>query len=510
MDSAKKHRGGSGSGSGGVHSTAAGSSTGGGRQHSTATAMEPAKKRRVDSGTSTAAGPSTGGGSQQSNATTSLLFADAGLVHDNLKDHLMAGSRQAPDESVMDQIKEVVTEFAPDIYVKPALIKTENTDWQLEATDDWEEVSREYVPLQKVNASLYTAYDGCLTTLRRLTPCKSILKLFLVRIPRCKQNSTRYRVNQANRADIGHTIFALLAKEKAPFIVIGNLGFALASCLRFLWQFEEKTVIQLEDQLQIVYSRDQELVCIFKNEEGQSIQQKGFAGTPECLCIDISWTGNDVSQHDAQTGGMSSGVTQSTEHTRREHYLTLLSTAENVEEFRGRLATLLLRPVVSSTSEPDATGVIDVNATLETLDNSFNLLKRARAHAGVVRDNKTLNDAQFEAAHEWLLEKFKTHFIQNVDLQNRIHNASVDSVLTRQEKEKLREDMRNAFKVWKCSLLGNHQFLMAVLRNGLFDTQSQQDLMTAVLQEQSQSGDDHPAEHDRQKRRRKALEARKN
>ena len=104
----------------------------------------------------------------------------------------------------------------------------------MEATDDWEEVSREYVPLQKVNASLYTAYDGCLTTLRRLTPCKSILKLFLVRIPKCKQNSTRYCVNQANRADIAHAIFALLAKEKAPFIVIGNLGVALASCLRFL------------------------------------------------------------------------------------------------------------------------------------------------------------------------------------------------------------------------------------------------------------------------------------
>ena len=51
---------------------------------------------------------------------------------------------------------------------------------------------------------------------------------------------------------------------------------------------------------------------------------------------------------------------------------------------------------------------------------------------------------------------------------------------------------------------------MAVLRNGLFDTQSQQELMIAVLQEQSNSGDDHPAEHDREELRRKALEARKN
>ena len=73
----------------------------------------------------------------------------------------------------------------------------------------------------------------------------------------------------------------------------------------------------------------------------------------------------------------------------------------------------------------------------------------------------------------------------------------------------MRKDTRGAFKVWKRSLLGNHAFLMAVVRNGLFDTQSQQELMTAVLQEQSNSGDDHPAEHDREERRRKALEARK-
>ena len=53
----------------------------------------------------------------------------------------------------MDEVNEVVTEFAPDIYVRPALIKTKNTDWQLVA-HDWDEVSRKYIPLQKMNASL--------------------------------------------------------------------------------------------------------------------------------------------------------------------------------------------------------------------------------------------------------------------------------------------------------------------------------------------------------------------
>ena len=50
---------------------------------------------------------------------------------------------------------------------------------------------------------------------------------------------------------------------------------------------------------------------------------------------------------------------------------------------------------------------------------------------------------------------------------------------------------------------------MAVLRNGLFDHTSQRDLMIAVLQEQSNSGDEHPAEHDRKELKKNALKARK-
>ena len=123
-----------------------------------------------------------------------------------------------------------------------------------------------------MNELLYTAYDGCLTTLRRCAPCSYDLKLFFVKIPKCKNSSAGYCVSQTNREAIAHNMFALLAKEKAPCLVIGNLGFALASCLRLLTQFEIKTSIELEDQLQILYSLNQELLCIFKNQEGQSIK----------------------------------------------------------------------------------------------------------------------------------------------------------------------------------------------------------------------------------------------
>ena len=101
--------------------------------------------------------------------------------------------------------------------------------------------------------------------------------------------------------------------------------------------------------------------------------------------------------------------------------------------------------------------------------------------------------------------------MENDDLHDRVHNASVDNVLTGKAKKKLYRDKRGAFKVWKRSLVGNTAFLMAVLRNGWFDGQSQQQqLMMAVLQEQVENtGENPPAEHDRKELRMKALQARK-
>ena len=253
-------------------------------------------------------------------------------------------------------------------------------------------------------------------------------------------------------------------------------------------------------------------MCIFKNEPGQCIREKLVCqGNPECLCIDICWTGSSVSGSTELRDLVDDGE-------RIENYLKLLCIADDFEELRGprehwgRLlqSKIKLRPVVSS-SNPDSTGVIDVTATLEALDNSFNLLKRARAQAGVPRDNKTLDNTEFKAAHDWLFETFQDRFMENDDLHDRVHNASVDNVLTGKAKKKLYHDKRGAFKVWKRSLVGNTAFLMAVLRNGWFDGQSQQQqLMMAVLQEQTENtGENPPAEHDRKELRMKALQARK-
>ena len=69
--------------------------------------------------------------------------------------------------------------------------------------------------------------------------------------------------------------------------------------------------------------------------------------------------------------------------------------------------------------------------------------------------------------------------------------AMLDS--SRQVKQKIRNARRNVFKAWRWTLMGNVHFLHAVMRNGIFQLRDQQDLATALLQEQS-SVDEHHAD----------------
>ena len=230
------------------HFSVAGSSTGRANQLHRQP-LRPVKKRRVDTGASTdsetlpagltlellltGASTDSDDGSQHSIDSTRLFFTDVGFVENKLQGDIMEDSRHCPDRMTYDDIQELVSEVRPDIYVKPHLVKTQETEW-LVVAPDWEEVPpSQYIPLQN------TPYDGCLMTLRRSTPRETSLKIFNVRIPECKPSS-RYYVKPKNRPDIACTIFTLLNEEKAPCIVIGNLGFALATCLRSLRQFDEK------------------------------------------------------------------------------------------------------------------------------------------------------------------------------------------------------------------------------------------------------------------------------
>ena len=483
------------SGSDGVQCTAAGSSTG---------ALEPKKEHSVYPGNS-----GVSGGGQHSTPPLTLLFIDVGDVEDQLKLDVFEDERLDPDQDTLADIDGVLEEVEPDMYFRPLLIKYLKTEWQYGSYGDWEEDSVEEITLQD------TPYEGTMMTWRRLSPCNSIMKFFFVRIPECHRESIYY-VNHNKRGDIARNIFQLLEETTSPFLVIGNLGFALATLIRFLRKFDDANSSSLEARLQIICSADQKILALFKNKENEIISQKELKGNPECLCIDISWTGSGIEPSTARDN-QSDGATGSIHVNRRNKYLKLMTIGENCAELRGENRhfnevlknNLKLRPVVSVSSNSAYTGAIDIDETVRTLDDSFKLLKQARAEAGVYASNRTLDQKEMGEAIGWLKQRFIDYFMTNETLYNRVQSAQID-VLTGKEKQQLIKDIRGPFKSWMRSLLGNCEFCMAVLRQGYFDSEQQQELLHACLQERAENKKEvPPSQRERQRLRKEAQAARK-
>ena len=90
----------------------------------------------------------------------------------------------------------------------------------------------------------------------------------------------------------------------------------------------------------------------------------------------------------------------------------------------------------------------------------------------------------FRHAHDWLFASFKASFVENDVLRKRMSDAKNDAhcqALSRMEKRKLSYDVRSAFKAWKRSVIGNHAFRMAILRNGVYEAQDQQEFLLLTL-----------------------------
>ncbi len=464
------------SGNDGVQCTAAGSST---------TALEP------------------------NGAPLTLLFIDVGDVESEIKDHIFTDERLDPDQDTYADLNDVLEEVVPDLYFRSRLIKSQKTEWQYGSYGNWRQESDEGITLQG------TPYQGTMMTWRRSTLCHSVMNFFFVRIPECRRESMYY-VTSTKREDIAFNIFKLLEKTTPPFLVIGNFGFGLATLISFLRKFDEATGFSLEARLQIICSVDQKLMALFKNKENETIAQRELKGNPECLCIDISWTGSGIEPSTARDN-QSDGATGSIHVNRRNKYLKLMTIGENCAELRGENRhfnevlknNLKLRPVVSVSSNSAYTGAIDIDETVRTLDDSFKLLKQARAEAGVYASNRTLDQKEMGEAIGWLKQRFIDYFMTNETLYNRVQSAQID-VLTGKEKQQLIKDIRGPFKSWMRSLLGNCEFCMAVLRQGYFDSEQQQELLHACLQERAENKKEvPPSQRERQRLRKEAQAARK-
>jgi hypothetical protein len=161
------------------------------------------------------------------------------------------------------------------------------------------------------------------------------------------------------------------------------------------------------------------------------------------------------------------------------------------------LAHVLLFPVVRKQRVSDGVqevGPVRINSTLQMLEDALMLVQKARHDAGHGQERTYLSTKMFENALDFLQRSFEENFMENAQLKARICDlVERPAELSRKTKQKTRSDRRSAFRSWKSQLMGNVHFLHAVMRNGIFQLRDQQDLATALLQEQS-SVDEHHAD----------------
>ena len=107
---------------------------------------------------------------------------------------------------------------------------------------------------------------------------------------------------------------------------------------------------------------------------------------------------------------------------------------------------------------------IDVQQSADTFANALALLKKVRRDVGCVKVGATLSSSQFGNAYGQLKKIFAENFMKSRKIL-----ATDPETLDRKGTKKYKVDVRGAFKVWARELLGDHAFMLAVLRHGLFE-----------------------------------------
>ena len=121
-------------------------------------------------------------------------------------------------------------------------------------------------------------------------------------------------------------------------------------------------------------------------------------------------------------------------------------------------------------------------------------------------DGVTLSSDEFDHAYTQLKQIFRDHFLRNSFLSDvGLHADWLD----RQAEKKIKGDFNGAFKSWCRSLLGEHCFLIAVLRHGLFDFSDLVRCAQELRREAQKAGGVTQPVRDNAKLRREALAARR-
>ena len=99
-------------------------------------------------------------------------------------------------------------------------------------------------------------------TLRRPTSCGEKLRVVAIKT---LKGSRDYFLSPTERQQVANALFNLLSKATCPTVVLGNIGFELASYWKLLREYDRETKSDLESDLQVLVTEDQGLMSLFRD-----------------------------------------------------------------------------------------------------------------------------------------------------------------------------------------------------------------------------------------------------
>ena len=428
-----------------------------------------------------------------------LLFADGDNVHPRLRQQLVPDNRPPLNSH---ELQMFVEEFEAEVVVAadcdPLELENshsyqgEDTTWQVWCNpNSWKISQLEMIDL------IPGWRHAVLITLQRSTSCGETLNVVAIKtLKGVAQNPLFF--SPRDHQQVANAIFKLLSFATCPTVVLGNIGFALASCIKHLNEYKCDTE-DLIHRLQILTTGDQVLMSLFIDsfkpiKDAQSTLIDAYA--PKRMMIIRLDTDTPAPVHteldtDADCHILGHARIPCILTMRIAHMLKLLQTPSHES-----LAHVLLFPVVTKQKMSDGIhefGPVHINSTLQMHEDVLMLVLKARQDAGHHQELTYLSEDMFTKTLAFLQNSFEKNFMENTKLKARICDlVERPAELSRNTKQKIRSDKRNAFKAWKSQLMGNIHFLHAVMRNGIFHLRDQQDLENAILYEQS-SVDEHHA-----------------
>ena len=428
-----------------------------------------------------------------------LLFADGNNVHPRLRQQLVPDNRPPLNSH---ELQMFVEEFEAEMVVAADCdpLELENchsyqrddTTWQVWCNpNSWKISQLEMIDL------VPGWRHAVLITMQRSTSCGETLNVVAIKTLKGVAENPLF-FSPRDHQQVANALFKLLSFATCPTVVLGNIGFALASCIKHLNEYncDKEDLIH---RLQILTTGDQVLMSLFVDsfkpiKDAQSTLIDAYA--PKRMMIIRLDTDTPAPVHteldtDADCHILGHAHIPCILTTRIAHMLKLLQTPSH-----ECLAHALLLPVATKQKMSDGIhefGHVHINSTLQMHEDVLMLVQKARQHAGHRQELTCLSADMFTKTLTFLQNYFEKNFMGNPKLKASICDlVERPAELSRNTKQKIRSDRRSAFKAWKSQLMGNIHFLHAVMRNGIFHLRDQQDLANAILYEQS-SVDEHHA-----------------